>query len=81
MKLLYAMTISVVFAVGAGAVVTQDFDKGVAAYLAGDYAAAVKSWRPLAERKDAYAQHNLGLMYLNGKGVAQDYAEAAKWYS
>ena len=28
------MTISLVFAVGAGAVATQDFDKGVAAYRA-----------------------------------------------
>jgi hypothetical protein len=26
------------------------------------------------------AQNNLGWMYLNGKGVAQDDAEAAQWY-
>ena len=25
-------------------------------------------------------QYNLGVMYLNGQGVPQDYAEAAKWY-
>ena len=26
------------------------------------------------------AQHNLGVMYANGKGVPLDYAEALKWY-
>ena len=26
------------------------------------------------------AQYNLGFMYLNGQGVPQNYAEAAKWY-
>ncbi len=28
----------------------------------------------------AEAQSNLGVMYSNGQGVTQDYAEAAKWY-
>ena len=28
----------------------------------------------------ARAQFNLGLMYEGGQGVAQDYAEAAKWW-
>jgi TPR repeat protein len=28
----------------------------------------------------ASAPYNLGLMYYNGKGVRQDYAEAVKWY-
>ena len=28
----------------------------------------------------ASAQYNLGFMYLNGQGVPQNYAEAAKWY-
>jgi len=26
------------------------------------------------------AQNNLGSMYANGQGIAQDYAEAARWY-
>ena len=33
-----------------------------------------------AERGDAQAQAMLGLMYANGRGVRQDYAEAVKWY-
>ena len=34
----------------------------------------------LAEQGVADAQYNLGLMYYNGQGVRQDYAEAVKWY-
>ena len=33
-----------------------------------------------AEQGNAAAQYNLGVMYDNGEGVPQDYAEAAKWY-
>jgi len=33
-----------------------------------------------AEQGYADAQFNLGLMYANGRGVPQDYAEAAKWF-
>ena len=34
----------------------------------------------LAERGNAQAQFNLGMMYENGQGVRQDYAEALRWY-
>jgi len=34
----------------------------------------------LAESGDAKAQHRLGIMYQNGRGVPQSYEEAAKWY-
>ena len=33
-----------------------------------------------AEQGDASAQFNLGVMYGNGRGVTQDYAEAVRWY-
>ena len=33
-----------------------------------------------AEQGVAEAQFNLGLMYYNGQGVRQDYAEAVRWY-
>ena len=58
----------------------QDFDKGFAAYDAGDYDAALQEWRSLAEQSYAAAQNNVGVMYDNGEGVLQDYAEAVKWY-
>ena len=58
----------------------QDFDRGMQAYERGDYATALREWRPLANQSNASAQFNLGQMYSNGKGVVQDYAEAVKWY-
>ena len=36
--------------------------------------------RALAEAGDTEAQYNLGLMYVNGRGVAQDDVEAVAWY-
>ena len=62
------------------AVTAQDFDKGVAAYKAGDYGAALKEFRPLAESGNVSAQYNLGFMYDIGQGVIQDSKEAVKWY-
>ena len=58
----------------------QDFEKGYQAYERGDYAAALREWRPLADQGRARAQFNLGAMYHDGRGVPQDFAEAAKWY-
>jgi cell division septation protein DedD len=55
-------------------------DDASAAYHRGDFAAAVKLIRPLAEQGDARAQANLGVLYENGQGVPQDDIEAAKWY-
>ena len=37
-------------------------------------------WRRLAEQGDAEAQFKLGNRYVEGRGVPQDFAEAAKWY-
>ena len=58
----------------------QDFDRGVAAYNNGDYATALKEWKPLADAGSISAKANLGLMYANGRGVPQDYKEAVKWF-
>jgi TPR repeat protein len=57
-----------------------DFDEGKAAYDQGDYATALKEWRPLAEQGDASAQFHLGLMYGNGNGVARDSGVAMKLF-
>ncbi len=63
----------------AAPVVAQDIDAGLEAYKRGDYAAALREFRPLAEQGDAEAQHHLGAMYRDGQGVRRDYTEAAKW--
>src|SRR5438128_12438844 len=57
-----------------------DFQKGLAAYKAGDFATALKQWRPLAEQGLAKAQHNHGVICYNGRGVPPNYAEALRWY-
>jgi TPR repeat protein len=53
------------------------YDDGTAAYERGAYTAALLFWTEAARRGAASAQHNLGMMYEKGKGVPQDYAEAA----
>ena len=45
-----------------------------------DLAAFVDPLKTRAAQGDAPAQHNLGLMYYEGRGVPQDNAEALKWY-
>ena len=77
MKHLFAALILVLLAAPAYA---QDLKKGIEAYERGDYAAALREIRPLAEQGHATAQFNLGLMYSLGQGVPQDSDEAVKWY-
>ena len=57
-----------------------DFKAGMEAYNRGDFATALREWRPLAEQGDAGAQFSLGLSYENGDGVPRDYAIARQWY-
>jgi len=57
-----------------------DYADGKSAYDEGDYATALKEFKPLAEQGDAEAQFNLGRMYGEGKGVIQSYKNAFEWY-
>ncbi len=57
-----------------------DFVAGVRAYDAGDYATAYREWLPLAEDGDVAAMRNIGTLYRLGRGVKQDFAQAAHWY-
>ena len=59
---------------------SADFNKGLTAAQSGDWATALKEWKPLAEEGNAAAQNNLGLMYHNGWGVPQDDKEAVRLY-
>ena len=60
---------------------SADLNKGLTAYNKGDYATALKEWKPLAEQGNEDAQYNLGLMYRKGLGVPQDYKVAVQWYT
>ncbi len=58
-----------------------DFQKGLAAAQSGDFATALREWKPLAEQGDADAQFFLGVMYRKGEGVPQDDKTAVKWWT
>ena len=68
-----------VMLMGLAASACDGYDEGVAAYARGDYATALREFRPLAEQGHADSQHFLGFMYRKGEGVPQDDDEALKW--
>lgn len=55
-------------------------EDGVSAYGHRDYTAAFNLLKPLARNGNAIAQFNIALMYDEGNGVPQSYANAFKWY-
>ena len=57
----------------------EDFRSGLSAFNGGDFAAALRLWRPLAERNEARSQAGIGFMYHRGLGVQTDDAQAAFW--
>jgi TPR repeat protein len=63
-----------------GPVAAGEFEDAGAAFDRGDYATAVRLFRPLADQGDAAAQQRLGLIYEGGLGVPEDYAVAAMWF-
>ncbi len=77
-KLFQSAVVSLTFAPSAG--FGQAFEAGLRAAQEGDFETALKEWTPLAERGNASAQYNLGLMYEDGTVVPQDYIEALKWF-
>ncbi len=69
------------FTLGLKAPAWAGFDEATAAYQRGDYATALREWRPLAEQGMGEAQYNLGVMYGEGLGVPQDYSKAHMWFN
>jgi uncharacterized protein len=69
-----------VLLLSAGEVWSADLQKGVDAAKRGDYATALREWKPLAEQGDANAQYKLGWMYDNGLGVPKNYETAVKFW-
>jgi TPR repeat protein len=65
----------------AAPVAAGQFEDGKAAYDGGDYATALRLWRPLADQGVPDALVNLALMYLKGQGVPQDNVQALKWFT
>ena len=58
-----------------------DRNDGTYAYLQGDYETAYNIMISLAKTsEDRIAQYYLGMMYMRGQGIEQDYKEASEWF-
>ena len=56
------------------------FNKGLAAYNAGNFKKAYTYWRPLAQQGEAESQTRMGYLFEHGKGVEKNYQQAVDWY-
>ncbi len=63
-----------------GGVAAGPLEGGLAAHERGDYATALRLFRPLGEQGNASARYNLGVMYALGQGVPRDYVQAYMWF-
>ena len=58
-----------------------DRNDGAYAYLQGDYETAYNTMISLAKTSDdEIAQYYLGIMYMKGQGVEQDFDKAGEWF-
>jgi TPR repeat protein len=57
------------------------YQEGAEAYQASKFDVAASKFKSLAERGDASAQFNLGVLYHQGQGVAQDDKQAVEWWT
>jgi TPR repeat protein len=82
MSMVFRRFIGAVLLAGASIalVAAGPLEDGLDAYREGDFLKALHLWRPLAESGNGPAQYRLGLLYAEGKGVAPDDAEAARWF-
>src|ERR1700755_156593 len=68
-------------ALGSLTATAEPLQDGARYFQRGDYQNALASWRPLAIQGNPVAQNNLGIMYLDGKGVPQNTSEAVRYLS
>ena len=61
-------------------ITAQDFNRGLAAIQAGDYATGFQELRPLAKAGHSSSQYMLGLAYDQGVGIPKDNQKAMKWF-
>jgi hypothetical protein len=57
-----------------------DMKTGVTAYKTGDYNTAFREFKKLAEVGNPNAQFSLAVLYLSGRGVKRDVAQAIDWH-
>ena len=74
-----AVLIVALLMISAGAY-AQSFRQGVSAFNRQDYQQASQIFIPLAEQGQPAAQAYLGFLFQTGRGVPQNFTEAAMWY-
>lgn len=59
----------------------EDLAAAAEAYSRGDFSEAARLFRTSAEQGNVTAQDSLGVLYVNGEGVPQDYVQAYAWFN
>jgi len=59
---------------------SSNYLKGVEAYRAGEFRQAFDAWSLGAYEDDAESQYNLGVLYVEGRGVARNPVQARSWF-
>jgi len=77
---MFAASAAAAIAAIGGGTAFADVRAGIEQWRAGNYEAAIREWRPLAERGDADAQFNLGQAYRLGRGVPADPRTSNMWF-
>jgi TPR repeat protein len=67
-------------ALSAAADTATSFADAAKRHRAGDTAAAIAFWQPLAQKGDANAAYNLAVIHEHGDGMTKNLPEALKWY-
>ncbi len=62
------------------AIQASELEDGFQAFTAGNYEQALRFWLPIAEKDNADAQYNLGILYQKGLGVEKNPKAAFIWY-
>ncbi len=78
MKGLLVLPVVLILLLGSPA--AANLSKGSEAVESRNDATSLKEWEALAEQGDADAQFNMGVVYLQGLGVTQDYQAAFNWF-
>ena len=81
MRRFHQLLVIFLLAVAPAGAHAEDFNSGLDAFNAGNYADAFANWWPLAQRGDAKSQASLGFLYYSGKGVRRDDQKALLWFS
>ena len=61
--------------------VRHNFNDAFECLIAGSYDSAFKGFARLSNRGSVVSQYHLGLMYLKGMGVLQDFCRAHLWFN